>query len=321
MSRLLKLILVFVMIPYLSRGQELLSHAGYQSAMIRNPGMTGIEGDGKVRLSYINYYPGNNLDLHTAVISYDSYFPFLHGGAGFYLSDNYLGGVINDLRGGISYSYLFRAGRNLFFSAGLSASIIHRGYDYSGVILPDQIDPLAGAVFPSGEILPEAGRSVLDIGTGFLVITGRILGGIAVNHLARPDIYKSEFGDGSPGRCLLLHFTGDIGLSEDKNYHLRPVAKLEVQKGYLSAGGGAVFEANHLALNSIVFLDNQHNLDMQTGFSVFFSGMILNYSYYFNIASGDNLLPVSVMHQAGIAISLNNVDKRKTVKTINFPKL
>ena len=45
------------------------------------------------------------------------------------------------------------------------------------------------------------------------------------------------------------------------------------------------------------------------------------YNYRFNIVSGNNLLPLSLLHQTGLAFSLNNVEKRKTIKTINFPKL
>jgi hypothetical protein len=37
--------------------------------------------------------------------------------------------------------------------------------------------------------------------------------------------------------------------------------------------------------------------------------------------SGNSLLPVSLLHHAGITVSLNDVEKRKVIKTINFPKL
>jgi len=315
------MICILFIIPSVASGQDIFSPAGYQSTMINNPGVTGSEGNGYVRLSYLNHYPGNNFNLHTAYISYDAYFPSLHGGAGFYLSDNYLGGIINDLRGGLSYSYFFQAGRNLFFSAGLSASFLHRGYSFTGAVLPDQIDPLMGVVSLSQETLSPTGRTVFDIGTGLLVISERVFGGIAVNHLATPDLYKSEFGDVSLSRCLLIHIAGDIGINRDKNLLLRPVGKVELQKEFLSGGAGAVLEANHLAINSIFFFNNHRDIDLQTGFSVNFAGMIFSYNYYFNIKSGINLLPVSVLHQAGIGVSLNNVDKRKTVKTINFPKL
>jgi hypothetical protein len=41
----------------------------------------------------------------------------------------------------------------------------------------------------------------------------------------------------------------------------------------------------------------------------------------FNAFSGNSLLPLSLLHQVGLAFSLNNVEKRKAFKTINFPKL
>jgi type IX secretion system PorP/SprF family membrane protein len=321
MTKSLKLICLLIIIPSVIFGQELFNTPDYQSTMISNPGITGGEGDGLIRFSYMNRYPGNNFNVHSAFISYDAYFPSLHGGAGFYLSDNYLGGIVNDLKGGLSYSYFFRAGENLFFSAGLSASFLHRGYNFSGAILPDQIDPLMGVIYPSGEVLSPAGSTVFDIGTGFLIITGRVFGGIAISHLSKPDIYKSDFGDASLRRSLLLHIAGEVGINRDKNLLLRPLGKLEVQKGLLTAGTGAVLEANHLAFNTIFFFNSHRNIDVQTGFSISFAGIVLNYNYHFNVASGENLLPVSILHQAGIAVSLNDVDKRKTIKTINFPKL
>ncbi len=317
----MRLIVGLFIIPAAVRGQEMFYPPDYQSTMMSNPAVTGSEGNGFIRLSYLNYYPGNSFNLHTAHISYDAYFPSLHGGAGFYMSDNYLGGIINDLRGGLSYSYFLQAGKNLFFSAGLSASFYHRGYSFTGAVLPDQIDPLLGVAFPSGEALSPAGRTVFDIGTGFMVISGRIFGGVAVSHLAEPDIYKSEFGNISLRRSLLLHVAGDLEINREKNLLIRPVGKMVINKGFISVGAGAVFEANHLAFNSIFFLDNNHNFDVQTGFSVSFAGLMLSYNYHFNIAPANNLLPLSVLHQAGVAVSLNSVDKRKAVKTINFPKL
>ena len=160
---------------------------GYQLTLIGNPGLTGTEGTGYLRLSYLNLYPGNNYNLHTVNVSYDGYFPGLHGGAGIYITNNSLSGIVNDLSGGFSYAYHFQAGSNLFVSAGLSASIFHRGYSFSGAVLPDQIDPVRGAVLPPGEILDLKGRSVLDLSTGFLLMSGRFFGGISVSHLTEPD--------------------------------------------------------------------------------------------------------------------------------------
>ena len=121
--------------------------------MINNPALAGSEGDGVLRLSYLNYFPGNNFNLHSVYFSYDSYFPVLHGGAGIYITDDYLGGIINDIRGGLSYAYFLKAGKDLFINAGLSASFYNRGYNFNNAVLPDQIDPLGGVSIPSSESL------------------------------------------------------------------------------------------------------------------------------------------------------------------------
>jgi hypothetical protein len=39
------------------------------------------------------------------------------------------------------------------------------------------------------------------------------------------------------------------------------------------------------------------------------------------VVSGNLFMPFSLLHQTGLALSLNNVEKRKLIKTINFPKL
>ena len=66
---------------------------------------------------------------------------------------------------------------------------------------------------------------------------------------------------------------------------------------------------------------NGKNVNIQAGFSLKFSVVSVFYNYQFNAISGNSMLPFSLQHQVGIAFSLNNVDKRKTIKTINFPKM
>ena len=93
-------------------GQEPVYGPDYQTTLISNPALTGSEGDGTFRLSYKNLYPGNGFDLHSVCLSYDGYFPSLHGGAGFFISDNYLGGIVTDLKGGRYYFNIFQSVNN-----------------------------------------------------------------------------------------------------------------------------------------------------------------------------------------------------------------
>jgi len=320
-KQFIKYLLPVMIISYSASGQETIYSPGYQMIMINNPAVTGSEGDGILRLSYLNLYPGNNYNLHSVFLSYDGYFPTLHGGAGFYLSDDYLGGIVNDLKGGFSYAYFLQAGKNFFINAGLSASFYHRGYDFDNAILPNQIDPLGGVVFPPDESLDATGKTVFDIGTGFLFIAGRIIGGFSVSHLAEPDLSKTGFTEEKLKRKLLLHISGDLDINKEKYLKIRPIGILGLQKGYLSSGTGIVFETNYLSVNALMFADNRQNIDIQAGFSIETGGIAAFYNYRFNLKSSNRMMPASLLHHTGIAVSLFNVEKRKVIKTINFPGL
>jgi type IX secretion system PorP/SprF family membrane protein len=321
LKRLCHILLIIVFIPCICRGQETDPGPGYQMILMSNPALSGSEGDGVLRLSYLNLYPGNNYNLHSVYFSYDSYFPALHGGAGIYLCDDYLGGIVNDIRGGLSYSYFLQAGKDLFINAGLSASVFHRGFNFEGAVLPDQIDPLGGVSYPSSEILSNSGKTVFDIGAGFLFISGKIFGGFSVNHLNEPDLSEGGSTDDKIKRKLFIHLTGDIDLDPSRFLKIRPLGYLGAQEGFISGGFGPVFESNYLSINAILLGSSDKNLNLQTGFSIKAGIMHIYYNYRFNIASGNNLMPLSLLHQTGVAFSLNNVDKRKIIKTINFPKL
>jgi type IX secretion system PorP/SprF family membrane protein len=299
------------------KGQE---DVGYQNLPVKNPSLTGCEGNGMLKMSYMNHYPGYNYNLHSVSISYDGYFPALHGGAGFYISDEYLGGIINNLRGGISYSYYLRASEKIYICGGLSASFHHRGYNFGNAVLPDQIDPL-GNISPSAEILSGRGRTVADLATGFLFIAGKFYGGFSVNHLAEPDPSGPDNPDGKLRRTLLVHGAADLLTGEKREIRIIPLVSAEISKGMYSVSAGVSAESRMLSMNAMLLAGSSRNLDLQAGFSFILGKAMVFYAYRFNLSTGENLLPFSLLHHTGVAISLNSVDKRKTVRTINLPDL
>jgi type IX secretion system PorP/SprF family membrane protein len=299
-------------------GQEGLSR---QLTLISNPAFAGIEGDGNLTISYLNLFPGNGLNLHSLNLSFDSFIPSIHGGAAIWLSDDYLGGIVNNVSGGFAYSYIFRAGDDLFFSAGLSGSVYHRGFDFRNALLPDQINPLGGLQFPSAETLSVRGKSVFDLGAGFLLISGRFWGGASVNHLTEPDPNAEGIGEGQLRRLLLIHGAGEFGKGDGKGFILQPAARITAGKEYFAAGAGLSISYTRLSLNIFLLGNNESDIDMQTGFTIRMASMRFFYNYRFNIYSVEKLLPFSLIHHTGIALGLNNVDKRKIIKTINFPNL
>jgi hypothetical protein len=122
-------------------------------------------------------------------------------------------------------------------------------------------------------------------------------------------------------RKLFIHLCGDFPLGKSEKLYARPVTYMSYQERFLVAGGGMSFEAEHLAINAIGMGDNSGNVNLQTGFSIMAGIVTFSYTYRFNIVSGNSLMPLSLLHQTGLAFSLYDVDKRKSIKTINFPKL
>jgi len=314
-------LIIIIGISYSVNAQGISAGPYYQLLLMDNPALSGSEGNGILKLSYLNYYPGNSFNLNSARVSYDSYFPGLHGGIAFFLSEDYLGGIINDLKGGFSYAYFLQAGEDFFINAGLSASVFHRGYNFGNAVLPDQIDPVGGVLFPSSEVSDNSGKTVLDIGAGFLFIYGKLTGGFGVNHLAEPEISSSAVSTEKIKRKYSINMSGDFSLGSKSVLKLDPLILAVQQDDYLSVGAGASLESSNLAVNTVVFGDNGKNVNIQSGFSLKFNVVSVYYNYQFNVISGNSLLPFSLLHQVGLAFSLNNVEKRKAFKTINFPKL
>lgn len=297
---------------------------GFQTVIVNNPAYAGIGEAGTMRLSYLNFYPGLSYNLHSVFFSYDSYFPMIHGGAGLFFSDDYLGGIVNDLRGGLCYSYFLQAGKELYINAGLSASFFHRGFDFTGAVFPDMIDQMGAISLPTSENVSDYRKTLFDVNTGFLFIYRNFYGGFGISHLAQPDISESGAPTDRIRRKYFVNIVADYLIDKQNNLRIKPIAAIEIQGDYIAASAGAVFESNYLSASTLLCLDHYSNIDLQAGFSVRRNRMALFYNYKFSLKSGSSLMPFSLMHQAGLLFSVNNSDNVKKsggARTINIPEL
>jgi len=300
--------------------QDAESFAFYFNPVQANPALAGSEGPGKLRLMYRDYYPGRGLRLFSVSSSYDSYLESIHGGFGLYVSENLLGDLLSDTRAGAAYSYHLRASRELYINAGFLASVIHRGMDAGRIVLPDQLDPLMGAVLPSGEIINPVSRTVFDAGLGFLFIYRDYHAGIAVNHIFNPDLMGQGFDEAVPGRRLSVH--GGAVFSSRKELSIRPGFILNVQNGDYMAAMGLSVGYNILSFNILPFFDLRRGLSyIQSGLYLETGIFELAYNYNFTPLRTANLQPLTLSNQVSLAITLFNSEKRAIPRTINYPKM
>jgi type IX secretion system PorP/SprF family membrane protein len=284
-----------------------------------NPAFAGSGADGSLRISYMNFYPGNSYNFHTGYLSYDSYFDILHGGAGFFISNDYLGGILNDLRGGLSYAYFLQAGRELFINAGLSASFYHRGYNFGDAVFPDQIDAMGNVSLPTSEITENENTTAFDAGTGFVIVYRNVTGSFAVSHLTRPGLGTDREGKERLDRKITISIMGDVLTGREKRFLLRPMASFELQGDFFAAAAGADLSDNALAASLVFIYNSNKNLNLQAGFSFRKEKLTVYYNYRFNVSSHNTFMPFSLMHQTGMILSLNKVEKRIKFRTINLP--
>lgn len=321
LRHLLNILFLNIIISVIGYCQETIYGPGYQTMIMSNPALSGNSGVGVLRMSYFNFYPGHGYDFHSVYTSFDSYFSKIHGGAGIYVSDDYLGGIINDIRGGLSYSYFLQAEKDLYINGGLSFSFYHRGFNFGKAVLPDQIDPLGGISLPSSEVLLNDSRTIFDVGTGVVVISGKYFGGLAILHLTQPYLGTAGSAEDKLKRKYMIHLAAEYNLNKRKNVTISPLLFFEFQGDYFSASPGLLVKTRYISANSLLLFNNNGNLDVQSGFSLTREQLTIFYNFRFNIKSENSLIPFTLAHQAGLAFRLNNVEKRIKVRTINFPQL
>lgn len=313
---------LFFCFSLLADGQNRGNGISTLSTLISNPGMVGVEGDATIRLSYRNIYPGNGYNLQYLQLSFDGFLESMHGGVSAFLTSDRRTKMVNDINGGVAYSYHFRAGENIYVSAGLSASVYYRGYNYSNALLPDQISQVGTVSGSSQEVFDNLSVVMPDLSTGILLMTGNLYGGVSVSHLTSPDMSgSSSDGIGELYRTLLVHGGGVVNLSATKEYILKPQAAFEVNRNVYQASVGMSIENNFLSLSTFFLHDKFNNIDLLAGAGLSIGDVRFMYNYCFNILSYNRLLPSTIHHQAGIAIGLYSVNKRKMIKSLQFSKI
>jgi type IX secretion system PorP/SprF family membrane protein len=292
---------------------------GYSMGSGRNPAFAGAEGTGRVRILYSSVYPSGGYGLNSFNLSFDTFLEPAHGGAGFNLVSEHPGGLMNDISGNLFYSYHLRASRDLWFFAGMSAGIIYRSYNTGRLIFPDQIDPLSGAVLPGNEVVNRPSYLFFDMGAGLMMIYRTLVVSLDADHLFQPDISSGAIPGATLPRYFTLQAYNRFSLS-DELLTLIPYAEVSAGGGqYLIAAGGAV-EYGRLGLG-ILGISEMSGTNIQTSVKAGHGNIEYFYAFRFSPVSKNPGLPFALLHQAGIQLSLNIVDKRNSIKTILFPHL
>lgn len=313
--------LIMVCLPQGSKSQDIEGDMVYSVDLMTNPAFSGARGYGNMKLIYRDYFPGNNLDLNTIYLAYDTYLESIQGGMGFYISEDKSGDILSDLRSGASYSYHLRAGNELYINAGFMASLIYRRLNRSNIVFPDQIDPILGPVLGTEELLDFKSRVLFDVGVGFLMSYRNYNAGISFNHLAKPDLVGHNKEDDRLKRRITIH--GDAEFKTGlKDLSVSPLFFTNLQGQFLYGAAGACLNFKPLTISMMVHADLYEGVNaLQPGFSFETGRIRIAYNYFFKAFGNESGIPITHSNLVSLSISLNNVDNSGVMKAIKYPKL
>lgn len=285
-----------------------------------NPAYTGAAGKPELRLSCYSFLPGNGYSLGSVYGSYNDYLPVLHGGAGLWLSGDRMGDVMNDIRAGATYAYHLRAGKDIYFSAGLTAAMVHRGIKAGSVILPEDIDPFLGYTGISSEAITSGNVTLLDLGTGITISKGSWYGGFAVMHLTQPWLSDHHLDHNRLKRLYSLN-AGTSFEPGGKDLTISPSASMHVQDGNVITYLGAELLFREIMCGLAVWHQGKGftAAEPALGWDTGSAKIILSYSYILN--GGNTVIKGTAIVKAGLSICFNNVEKSRVVHVIKLPDL
>jgi len=285
-----------------------------------NPAFTGSSGLPVMNISCYSFLPGNNFALRSGYASFDTYSPGLHGGVGLWLCDDILGEIMNDFRAGASYAYHLQAGKDLFFNAGLTASVVHRGIKTGSVILPGDIDPFNGFQGTHSEYIADGGVTAFDIGTGITFAKDQWYGGVSVMHLTQPWLSENRNNNDRIRRLFALS-AGTSFSNRRGEFSLRPSVTLLAQADnvIIYLGTEALFRS---LMGGVAFWHAASGFiaaEPSLGWDSELVKIILSYSYV--LSGGDTAINGTAIVKAGLTISFNNVEKSRAIHIIKLPDL
>lgn len=285
-----------------------------------NPAFAGVGGSPSLKISAFSFLPGKGFGLQSVYASWDGYYKSLHGGAGIWVSDDMLGDIMNDLRGGASYAYHFRAGRETYITAGLTASVITRGIRNGSVILPGDIDPFRGITGGGTEYMSPSPLIRFDMGTGFTVASGNWYGGASVMHLTRPSLSDDDREHNRINRLFTL--TGGVTLTpRGKDFSMTPSAAILISGAGLNIylGSEALFKGLCGGLFMWHVTDGFTSAGGSAGWETQSLKIMMSYSYI--VAGGNASIGGTAIVKAGAMFSFGNVEKSSAAHIIKLPLL
>lgn len=190
-------------------------------------------------MAYRNQWSGFNSAFRTYGLYYEQSLDRLNSGIGINLEgDNAGDGILKTTRLSAAYAYRLKITDDLNIRLGVEAGAIQTNLNWDKLIFPDQIDPILGVGNNTGEVRPTiTSKTVLDIGSGLLLLSDKFYLGVALKHMNTPKdgllLINDNITTGLPVRYVIQ---GGTDLFVNKGNKVRPASFISPNFLFVSQG-------------------------------------------------------------------------------------
>ncbi len=296
----------------------------YSSRLFYNPGFSGSSEEGKVAFTYRNQWSASSTKFENTYAAFDMPVDLLHGGVGFYLLNDRASNILNNFHVSAIYNYHLRVSRDFYVQAGFQVSVNQRKLAMEQLIFPDMIDPSAGVLLPTQEVLGDGRKIYMDYSFGFVGFSGDWFGGLAIHHLSKPKLSDSDVEGSELPRKFTVHLARNIPLTKTSRredaWVITPEVMLQNQGTFYYGLLGVVLTKKpvHAGLHARQdFRFDQTTVIFSLGYSNKFIGF--TYSYDVAISKYQSFNPSQGAHEIGLIVNIPSGKKTKTIDAINLP--
>jgi len=170
----------------------------YASRVYLNPAFSGLTGDNSFTTTYRNQWPGIQNAYDSYYVAYERKMKQHNAGlSAYFISDIAGDGNLKRQAFNLVYAKQFQFSRDIFASFGLKFGYNINSINWNNLTWGDMIDARQGVVYSSNQPRGNNNDQYFDAGTGLLVYSKNWYGGVALEHINRPEYGLLQLYDDS----------------------------------------------------------------------------------------------------------------------------
>lgn len=251
----------------------------YATKNYLNPAFTSLTHDQSISSTYRNQWPGIKNAYDSYFVSFDRRIKGKEAGFGFYYLGDLAGeGALLKQSLGFQYAKQFRFSKNIYASFGIKGSYNSISIKWDRLVWGDMLDARKGISYTTQQQQGAPNENYFDSGSGFIVYSDHLQGGISVEHMNRPKQgLLAVFEENRMPIRYKLHVGGNVPIQTIPN---APLVKISPQLIYTKQGNSSqtaigayvtytlfTFGVWHRLKDSMIFLVGMKKDAFQIGYS------------------------------------------------------